>query len=62
MRDERDEALGVKIEAEYSVGEYDIVILAAKQSDGLETWLARTGYQHPGQGRRRARSPTSSRT
>ena len=26
----------------YTVGEYDIVILSAKQSDGLETWLRRT--------------------
>ncbi len=40
-------ALGVKIEAEYTVGEYDIVILSAKQSDGLETWLIQSGYQIP---------------
>ena len=33
----RDEALGVTIEAKYTVGEYDILILSAKQSDGLET-------------------------
>ncbi|HXU75087.1 MAG TPA: DUF2330 domain-containing protein, partial [Methylomirabilota bacterium] len=32
-------ALGVKIEAEYTIGEYDILILSADQSEGLETWL-----------------------
>ena len=40
-------SLGVKIEAEYTVGEYDIVILSAKQSDGLEKWLRQTGYKIP---------------
>jgi hypothetical protein len=40
-------ALGVKVEAEYTIGEYDIVILSAKESDGLETWLASNGYKIP---------------
>ncbi len=40
-------SLGVKIEASYSVGEYDILILSAKQSDGLETWLMQNGYKIP---------------
>ncbi len=40
-------ALGVTVEAQYTVGEYDIVILSATQSDGLETWLQRTGYHLP---------------
>ena len=44
---ERAKSLGVTIEAEYTVGEYDIVILSAKQSDGLETWLAENGYRIP---------------
>ena len=35
------------IESQYTVGEYDIVILSAKQSDGLETWLQQTGYHIP---------------
>src|SRR5215831_11899694 len=35
----RDAALGVSIEARYTVGEYDIVILSATQSNGLEIWL-----------------------
>ncbi len=43
----RAKSLGVTIEAEYTVGEYDIVILSAKQSDGLETWLVESGYRIP---------------
>src|SRR5688572_8378325 len=30
-----DKALGVEVEARYTVGEYDIVLLSASQSDGL---------------------------
>jgi hypothetical protein len=40
-------SLGVKIEASYTVGEYDIVILSAEQSDGLETYLRAEGYHIP---------------
>ncbi len=40
-------SLGVTIEAEYTVGEYDILILSAKESDGLETWLRTSGYRVP---------------
>ena len=45
----RDEAksLGVTIEAEYTVGEYDIVILSATESSGLETWLRQNNYSIP---------------
>ncbi len=43
----RAKALGVKIEAQYTVGEYDIVLLSAEQSDGLETWLTENGYKIP---------------
>jgi hypothetical protein len=39
--------LGVTVEAEYTVGEYDIVILSAKESSGLETWLQQSGYKIP---------------
>ena len=47
-RSARDEsALGVTVEARFSVGEYDIVILSAKESNGLETWLNRNGYRIP---------------
>ena len=40
-------ALGVKIEAQFTVGEYDIVILSATESNGLETWLQQNGYKIP---------------
>jgi hypothetical protein len=38
---------GVRIEARYTVGEYDILILSARESHGLETWLVRNGYRVP---------------
>lgn len=40
-------SLGVTIEAEYTVGEYDIKILSAEESDGLFTWLNQEGYTLP---------------
>ena len=46
-RDERADSLGVRIEAEYTVGEYDIVVLSAKESQGLETWLKQNNYNIP---------------
>lgn len=46
-RDEIAKALGVKIEATYTVGEYDIEILSATQSQGLETYLQQSGYKIP---------------
>jgi hypothetical protein len=39
--------LGVTIEARYTVGEYDILILSARQSTGLATWLSENGYRVP---------------
>jgi hypothetical protein len=39
--------LGVKIEAQYLVGEYDILILSAKESGGLKEWLTTNGYKIP---------------
>lgn len=39
--------LGVTIESSFSVGEYDILILSATESDGLETWLRKNNYQLP---------------
>jgi hypothetical protein len=41
------DALGVTIEASYTVGEYDILILSAKESGGLEAWLRENGYRIP---------------
>ena len=43
----REKSLGVKVEARYTVGEYDILILSAKESNGLETWLTENGYRIP---------------
>ena len=43
----RARSLGVTIEAQYTVGEYDILILSAQQSSGLETWLRENGYKIP---------------
>ncbi|MHC5936386.1 DUF2330 domain-containing protein [Nostoc sp.] len=42
-----DRSLGVTVEASFNVGEYDIVILSAKESGGLETWLRSNGYKIP---------------
>jgi hypothetical protein len=47
MSKARADNLGVTIEASYTVGEYDILILSAKQSTGLETWLRESGYRIP---------------
>ena len=44
---------GVKIEAQFDVGEYQIVILSAKDSTGLDTWLRDEKYKIP-DGRRAA--------
>ena len=44
---QRAASLGVTIEASYTVGEYDILILSAEQSDGLTTWLRENGYRIP---------------
>lgn len=39
--------LGVKIEDHFTVGEYDIVILSAQESSGLQIWLKDNGYKMP---------------
>jgi hypothetical protein len=39
--------LGVKIEAQFEVGEYQVVILSAKESTGLDTWLRQEKYNIP---------------
>lgn len=48
----RARELGVTIEAQYTVGEYDILILSAKESGGLETWLRQNGYRVPAKARK----------
>jgi hypothetical protein len=39
---------GVTVEANYDVGEYDVSILSATESDGLVNWLDDNGYRIPG--------------
>ncbi len=47
-RERREQsALGVTVEARFTVGEYDILILSARESNGLETWLKTNGYRIP---------------
>ncbi len=38
---------GVTIEASYTIGEYDILLLSANESEGLQLWLEENGYQVP---------------
>jgi len=46
-RAKKAEDLGVTVEAQFTVGEYQIVILSAKESTGLDTWLRREKYNIP---------------
>ncbi|MBO6938598.1 MAG: DUF2330 domain-containing protein [Deltaproteobacteria bacterium] len=46
-RSEGGGGLGVTVEAEFVVGEYEIVILSAEDSSGLETWLRLNEYSIP---------------
>ncbi|MCB9684206.1 MAG: DUF2330 domain-containing protein [Alphaproteobacteria bacterium] len=39
--------LGVKVEARFEVGEYEVVVLSAKDSGGLDTWLKQEKYHIP---------------
>jgi hypothetical protein len=38
---------GVRIEARFTAGEYDVLILSAEESGGLETWLRENHYKIP---------------
>ncbi|MDX1506925.1 MAG: DUF2330 domain-containing protein [Woeseiaceae bacterium] len=44
---QRAKAKGVTIEASYTVGEYDILVLSARESNGLIDWLNDNGYRIP---------------
>ncbi len=46
-RRSRDKDTGVTIEAQFDVGEYEIVILSAEESNGLERWLDQNDYNIP---------------
>jgi len=52
----KEEERGVTVEATYTIGEYDVVILSAKESNGLEAWLRENGYRIP-EGAARALAP-----
>jgi len=41
------EAPKVKIEAKYTVGEYDIIILSSTEANALKNWLNANGYKIP---------------
>ena len=43
----KERSLGVTVEERFTVGEYDIVILSAKESQGLENWLTTNKYKIP---------------
>jgi len=43
----RRKDLGVKVEARFVTGEYEVVILSATESSGLETWLRENRYSIP---------------
>ena len=45
--EKKSKDLGVTIEEKFSVGEYDILILSAKESNGLEQWLIENDYKIP---------------
>lgn len=47
IKENVNEQYKVKIEAEYTVGEYDIVILSAEESNGLYKWLTANKYKIP---------------
>ena len=55
-REGEGEDLGVTIEAKFVAGEYEILILSATDSSGLETWLRREKYNIP-QGAAEALAP-----
>ncbi|MEM8637901.1 MAG: DUF2330 domain-containing protein [Cyanobacteria bacterium P01_G01_bin.54] len=42
-----DQTLGVTVEQRFNRGEYNILLLSAKESKGLETWLQHNGYRLP---------------
>src|SRR5262245_27385642 len=47
MRKKAERSYGVTIEASYDVAEYDVLILSAKESDGLVRWLTDNHYRIP---------------
>lgn len=48
---QQSETGSVKIEARYSIGEYDILVLSSEESAGLTKWLEENGYGIPSEAR-----------
>lgn len=46
-RDDKAGGYGVKIEAQFTVGEYEVVVLSADDSTGLDRWLRDNKYHIP---------------
>jgi hypothetical protein len=46
-KDKSADELGVTVEAQFTVGEYEVVILSARDSAGLNTWLKQEKYKIP---------------
>ncbi len=42
-----DSGYGVKIESQFTVGEYEVVVLSANDSSGLDRWLKDNNYKIP---------------
>jgi MYXO-CTERM domain-containing protein len=47
VRPDAEYVESVKVEAEFDVGEYNVVILSARESNGLEAWLKQEKYNIP---------------
>lgn len=47
LSQDKGRTYGVQVEAVYGVGQYDILILSANQSNGLKRWLVDEGYNLP---------------
>ena len=45
--DDKDSDYGVTVEAQFTVGEYEVVILSARDSTGLDAWLRDGSYKIP---------------
>jgi len=47
LEEEKEQDYKVTIEESYTVGEYDILVLSAQESDGLKRWLIDNDYKIP---------------
>lgn len=47
VAESNEDSFGVTVEASYTIGEYDILVLSATESTGLKDWLLLNGYKIP---------------